>query len=157
MKVAPLLEENIHNSSKHLHTVWAVRNNIICWRRWNIASQEQKVCDMEVEYCHFCRKGKCAADRPSRSTGVNPNRKQRCCSPSCLWSQAQRHKSDPDNYQNLGYWLTIRHRCICMWSWTEMLILSLQLRVKTVGFPLGMSTKIWCLGEGHNFCPNIIN
>ena len=38
---------------------------------------------------HVCRKGKCAADRHSRSTGVNPSRKQRCCSPSCHWSQAQ--------------------------------------------------------------------
>ena len=45
---------------------------------------------------HVCRKGKCAADRHSRSTGVNPSRKQRCCSPSCLWSQAQRDSSDPD-------------------------------------------------------------
>ena len=62
-----------------------------------------------------------AADRSSRSTGVNPSRKQRCCSPSCLWSQAQRDTSDQDNSPNLGYWLTLRHRCICMWSWTEML------------------------------------
>ena len=70
---------------------------------------------------HVCRKGKCAADRHSRSTGVNPSRKQRCCSPSWLWSQAQRDTCDPDNSQSLGYWLTIRHRCICMWSWTDML------------------------------------
>ena len=81
----------------------------------------------KVEYCYLgtesllygswnryvCRKGKCEADRHSRSTGVNPSRKQRCYSPSCLWSQAQRDTSDPDNSQNLGYWLTIRHRCIC--------------------------------------------
>ena len=63
---------------------------------------------------HVCRKGKCAADRLSRSTWVNPSRKQRCCSPSCLWSQAQRDTSDLDNSQNLGYWLTISNRCICM-------------------------------------------
>ena len=44
---------------------------------------------------HVCRKGKCAADRHSRSTGVSPSRKQRCCSPSCLWSQAQRDTFDP--------------------------------------------------------------
>ena len=80
---------------------------------------------------HVCRKGKCTADRPSRLTGVNPSRKQRFCSPSCLWSQVQRDISDPDNSQNLGYWLTIRHRCNCMWSWTEMLIFSFQLRPKT--------------------------
>ena len=36
---------------------------------------------------YVCRKGKCAADRPSRWTEVNPGRKQRCCSPSCLWSR----------------------------------------------------------------------
>ena len=102
---------------------------------------------------HVCRKGKCAADRHSRSTGVNPSRKQRCCSPSCLWSQAQRDTFDPDNSQSLGYWLTIRHRCICMWSWTKMLIFSFQLRAKTVWIPLRMSTEICRLGEGHNKCP----
>ena len=48
-----------------------------------------------------------------------------------LWSQAQRDTSDPDNFQNPGYWLTIRHRCICMWSWTEMLFFSFHLRAKT--------------------------
>ena len=77
-----------------------------------------------------CHQGKCAADRPSQSTGVNPSRRQRCCSPSCLWSQAQRN--NPDNSHNLGYWLTIRHRCICMWRWTEMLTFSFQLRAKTM-------------------------
>ena len=71
---------------------------------------------------HVCRKGKFAAARRSRSTGVNPSRKQRCCSLSCLWSQAQRDTFDPDNSQSLGYWLTIRHQCICIWSLTEMLI-----------------------------------
>ena len=90
---------------------------------------------------HICRKGKFAADRHSRSTGVNPSRKQRCCSPSCSWSQAQRDTSDPDNSQNLGYWLTIRHRCICMWSWTEMLFFSFQLRAKTVWILLRMNTE----------------
>ena len=69
---------------------------------------------------HVCRKGKFAADRPFRSTGVNPSRKHRCCSLSCIGSQVQRDTSDPDNSQNLGYWLIIRHQCICMWSWTEV-------------------------------------
>ena len=102
---------------------------------------------------HVCRKGKCAADRHSRSIGVNPSRKQRCCSPSCLWSQAQRDTFDPDNSQSLGYWLTIRHRCICMWSWTEMLIFSFQLRAKTVWIPLRMSTEICRLGVKVKICP----
>ena len=39
-----------------------------------------------LDICHVCRKGKCAADRPSWSTGVNPSKKQKCCSPLCLWS-----------------------------------------------------------------------
>ena len=108
---------------------------------------------MEVEIVTFVVKGKCAADRHSRSTGVNPGRKQRCYSPSCLWSQVQRDTSDTDNSQNLGYWLTIRHRCICMWSWTEMLIFSFQSRAKAVWCPLRMSTEICRLREGHNLCP----
>ena len=99
-----------------------------------------------------CRKRKCASDRHSRSTGVNPSRKQRCCLPSCLWSQTQWDTSDPVNSQNLGYWLTIRHRCICMWIWTEMLIFSFQLRAKPVWIPFRMSTKICWLGEGYNLC-----
>ena len=101
---------------------------------------------------HVCRKGKCAADRPSRSTGVNPSRKQRCCSPSCPWSQAQRDTFDPVNSKYLGFWLTIRHRCICMWSWTEILFFSFQLRAKTVWIPLCMSTEICRIGEGYNLC-----
>ena len=43
---------------------------------------------------HVCRKGKCAANLHSRSTGVNSSRKQRCCSQSFLWSQAQRDTFD---------------------------------------------------------------
>ena len=101
---------------------------------------------------HVCRKGKCAADRHSRSTGVNPSRKQRCCPPLCLWYHAQRDTFNPDNSQSLGYWFTIRHRCICMWSWTEMLFF-FQLRAKTVWIPLRMSTEICRLREGYNFRP----
>ena len=75
---------------------------------------------------HVCCKWKCAADRHSRSTGVNPSRKQRYCSQSCLWSQAQRDTFYPDDSQSLGYWLTIRLRCICMWNWTEMLFFPVE-------------------------------
>ena len=128
--------------------------NTICWQRWNIATQEQKVCDMEVEIVMFVVKGKYAADRDPRSTEVNPSRKQRCCSPSCLWSQAQRDTSDPDNSQNLGCWLTKRHRCICIWSWTEMLFFSFRFRANTVCIPLRMSTEICQRGEGHNLFPS---
>ena len=93
---------------------------------------------------HVCRRGKCAADHPFRSTGVNPSRKQRCCSPSCLWCQAQRDASDPVYSQNLGYWLTMRHRCIFMWSWTGMLTFSFQLRAK--------NKKLQCTGKSWPIC-----
>ena len=126
--------------------------NAINWRGWNIATQERNVCDMGVWIVTFVVKGNCADDRLSRSTRVNPSRRQTCCSTSCLWSQAQWDTSDPDYSQNLGYWLTIRHRYICMWSWTEMLTFSFQLRAKTVCIPLRMSTEICRLGEGHKLC-----
>ena len=61
---------------------------------------------------HVCRKGKFAADRHSWSTGVNPSRKQRCCSPSCLWSQAQRDTSDPDNSQK-DVSPAFHYMCVC--------------------------------------------
>ena len=71
-----------------------------------------------------------------------------------LFLLLQRDTSDQDNSQNLGYWFTIRHRCTCMWSWTEMLIFSFQLRAKTVWTPLRMSTEICRPGEGHNLWPS---
>ena len=97
---------------------------------------------------HVCHKGKCAADRPFWSTGVNPSRKQRCCSQSCLLFQAT---SDQDNSENIDYWLTIRHRCVDMWSWTEMLTVSFQRRAKTVWIPLRMRTEICRLSVGKPF------
>ena len=36
---------------------------------------------MEIKIVTLCRKGKCEVDRPFRLTGVNPSRKQKCCSP----------------------------------------------------------------------------
>ena len=85
---------------------------------------------MEVEIVTFVVKGSAQLTVHSRSTGVNPSRKQRCCSQSCLWSQAQRDTFDQDNSQSLGYWLTIRHLCICLWSWNEMLFFSFQFESK---------------------------
>ena len=96
----------------------------------------------KIEYCysgkenlwygswnpHVCRKGKCAADCPSRSTGVDPRRKQRSCSPPCLLFQDQRDTSDKDNSQNRDFSLAIRHRFIDMWSWMEMVAVAFQWR-----------------------------
>ena len=56
-------------------------------------------------YGNWNRHVKCAADRHSRSTGVNPSMKQRCCSESCLWSQAQRDTFGPDKFSKS--WLLI--------------------------------------------------
>ena len=103
---------------------------------------------------HVCRKGKCAADRPYLSTGVDPRRNQRWCFQSCLLSQAQLDTSDQDNYQSLDNWLTVFHRCIDMWRWIEMLTFSFKQRAETVWIPLRMSTEICWLGEGHNWCPS---
>ena len=54
---------------------------------------------------------------------------------------------------NFGYKWTIRHRCICMWSWTEILAFSYRPRARTVLIPLRMNTEICQLGEGHSLCP----
>ena len=39
------------------YIVLAVRLNAIGGRRWNIATQERKVCDMEIEIATFVVKG----------------------------------------------------------------------------------------------------
>ena len=63
---------------------------------------------------HTCREGKCKVDHPYRLTGTNTSRKQKCCSPSCLWSQAQGIHLGK---KILEFWTT-RHRCICIYMWT---------------------------------------
>ena len=97
--------------------------------------------------------GKCEVDRPYRLTGANLSRKQKCFSPSCLWSQDQGDTSDRDNSQSLGYQWTQRRRCIYMWSWTEMLTASNRPRARTIWIPLRTSIEICRLGEGHSLCP----
>ena len=101
---------------------------------------------------HVCRKRKSAADRHSRSTGVDPSRYQRCCSPSCLWSQAQRIHL---NKIIIKIWVIdwqhvidvsvceVELRCLFfLSSWEQRLWILLR-----------MSTEICRLGEGHNLCP----
>ena len=39
--------------------------NAIGWRRWNVAAQERKVCDMEVEIVTFAVKGSAQLTVPS--------------------------------------------------------------------------------------------
>ena len=90
---------------------------------------------------------------PSRSTEVNPGKKQKCCSLSCLWSRVQRDTSGPGNSQTLGCLWTKHHRCTCMWNWTETPTVSSRLRAKTVWILLHMSKEIYRLEEGHNLFP----
>ena len=63
---------------------------------------------------NLCLKWKYEVDRPSRSTEVNPGKKQKWCSLSCLSSQGQRDTSGPGNSQTLGYlWTNIIEVPIC--------------------------------------------
>ena len=124
------------------YSLW--NKQTIDWQRWNIATQERKVCNMEIEIVAFFIKG-------SAQLTVPPDRQVLLSIVSL--SQAQQDTSDRDNYQNMDYWLTIRHRCIDMWSWTEMLTVSFQPRAKTVWIPLRMSTETCRPGDEHNWCP----
>ena len=57
-----------------------------------------------LAYLHVCREWKCEVDGRSRSTGVNPSRKQKCWAQSCHWSQ------------NLGIHLTQVFLKVSKWS-----------------------------------------
>ena len=100
---------------------------------WNIATQERKICGVEIEIVTFIINGSVKLTvPPSRSTEVNLGKKQKCCSLSCLWSRVQRDTSGPGYSQTLGCLLTKHHRCTCMWNWTETPTVSSRLRAKTV-------------------------
>ena len=62
---------------------------------------------------HVCHKSKSDVERPSRSTEVNPGKKQKCCSLSCFLSQVQRDRSAPGISQTLGYLWTKHHQYTC--------------------------------------------
>ena len=86
---------------------------------WYIVTQERKICDMEIEIVTFVIKSwKYEVDRPSQSTKVNPGKKEKYCSLSCLWSQVQRGSSDQGNSQTLCCLWTKNHQCTFMWNWT---------------------------------------
>ena len=59
-----------------------------------------------------CLKWKCEVDRSSRSTGVGLDKKQKCCSLSCVFSQAQQNASHYGNFQTFVCLQTKRrHQC----------------------------------------------
>ena len=58
-------------------------------RSWNIATQERKNCEMGIEIVTFVINAVWSWP-PSRSTGVNPGKKQKGCSLSFLWSHIQK-------------------------------------------------------------------
>ena len=138
--------------SKLWHTVWSVRSTHHRLTKIEYCYSEKESLCYGSWTRQYCRKWKCTAECPSWSTGANPSRKQRCCYPSYLLSQAQWGTSDQENIQNLDYRLTIRHRCIDMWSWTEILDVFYQPRAKTVLILLRINTGICRLGKGHNLC-----
>ena len=71
-----------------------------------------------------CHKWNYEVDRPSRSTKVNPGKKQKWCSLSCLWSHVHWHTSGPGISQTLGCLWTKHHRCTYMWNWNHVLYFS---------------------------------
>ena len=69
-------------------------------RRWNITTQEWKVCDVEIDFS-------------SQSTVVNLGIKRKRSSMHSPWSQVQQNTCGSDNLQILGCLWTIHHRCTC--------------------------------------------
>ena len=68
------------------------------------ATQERKVCDMEVEIVIFVVKESAQPTAQGfRSTGAKQSRKHSRRSPLRLRSQAQRDTTGPDNFQNMGH------------------------------------------------------
>ena len=130
--------------------------NTIGRRRWNITTQERKICDMEIVIISF------VVDETVKFT-IPPNRqyidlvhlgmKQKWCSLWCPWSQVQQDTSDPDNFRILGRLWTIHHRCTCKWDWTEMLTVSFPLTANTVWNPLRMNIERCRREEGRNSYP----
>ena len=59
------------------------RKNKKDWRRWNITTQERKVCDVEIEIISFVVDGSVKLTIP-QSTVVNLGKKQKLCSLWCL-------------------------------------------------------------------------
>ena len=76
--------------------------NAMGGRRCDVAAQERKVCNMEIKIVTLVVKGSVKLTVPTGLTGVNPRRKQKYCSLSCLWSQVQGDTSDRDNFQSQG-------------------------------------------------------
>ena len=98
LKVASPSGFNIHSRSKPGISYKLRNKGTVGGRCWNIATQERKICDVKIKL-HVCHKWKCEVDRPSRSTEVNPGKRQKYCSLSCLSSRVQRDTSGPGNSQ----------------------------------------------------------
>ena len=55
------------------------------------------MCDVEIEIVTFV-----INESVKLTVQVNPDKKQKCCSPSCLLSRVQRDTSGPGNSKTLG-------------------------------------------------------
>ena len=89
---------------------------------------------------------------PFRSTGVNPGKKQKCCSLSCLWFRVQRYTSGPGNSQTLGCLWTKHHRCTYMWNWTETPIKISGIMKGKTGYCIFKILSYWFLWVIELFC-----
>ena len=119
-------------------------------RSWNIATQERKICDMEIEMVTFVINDVVKLILP-------PDRQKqlevrsRSAALSCLWSKVQWDTSGPGNSQTLGCLLTKHHQCTCIWNSMEMLFPS-SWEQKLYKF-FFMSREICRLRRGHNLFP----
>ena len=129
-------------------------------RRWDVATQERKVCNMEIEIVTFVVKGSAKLTFPT-DWQWQIHVESRRVALRRVFDLKHRgihvHLTEItlklSNSQSVGYWWTKRRRCIYMWSWSEMLTASYPPRARTVWIPLRTSIEICRLGEGHSLCP----
>ena len=114
--------------------------NAIGWRRWNITTQEWKVCDVETEIISFVVNGSVKSTIPPKSPVVNLGKKQKCCS---LWCPCSAGYMKHLVRKISGFCVVYgqHYRCTCKWDWTDVLTVSFPLIVKTVWIPLWMNTE----------------
>ena len=103
--------------------------------------------------CHVCsNKGWEVVCFP-RLIGANASRKQKCCSPSCLWLYAQCETYDRYFDQSIGYLWTIRHQCISIWIYMRCYLFLSGRGQRLYEIPLPVNRKICQQGKEHNLFP----
>ena len=113
----------------------------IAWRRWNIATQERKICDREVEIVTFVIKGSALLTVP-----LDRQEKIKVGSRGVALSRIFHLKLS-------GIHLTKKILKIWIIDWQYVIDVSIYPKAKTVWIPLRISIEICRLGVGHNWCP----